>query len=110
MAQSVKHLALDFRSGHDLRVVRLSPGSGSALGVELLESPSTPLPLLSLFHSLSQNKTKQNKNPTQSLIKIAVKWLVTKGTHMLTQAHILTHHQAIQLYLRVIQLFQEALV
>ena len=32
---SVKHLTLDFGSGHDLRVVRLSPLSGSALSVEL---------------------------------------------------------------------------
>ena len=36
--QSVRHLTLDFRSGHDLRVVRLSPSLspelGPALGVE----------------------------------------------------------------------------
>ena len=31
MVQMVKCLSLDFGSGHDLRVGRLSPGSGSAL-------------------------------------------------------------------------------
>ena len=31
VAQSVKHLSLDFGSGHDLRVVRLSLTSGSVL-------------------------------------------------------------------------------
>ena len=34
VAQSFKHLTLDFGSGHDLRFVRSSPASGSALGVE----------------------------------------------------------------------------
>ena len=34
VAQSVKHLTLDFGSGHDLRVVRSSPASGSMLGIE----------------------------------------------------------------------------
>ena len=34
VAQSVKSLTLDFSSGHDLTVVRLSPVSGSALSVE----------------------------------------------------------------------------
>ena len=34
VAQSVKNLTLDFSSGHDLRVVRWSPMSGSALGME----------------------------------------------------------------------------
>lgn len=34
MAQLVKHPILDFGSGHDLRVVRLRPASGSSLGVE----------------------------------------------------------------------------
>ena len=29
MSQSAKHLTLDFSSGHDLRVVRSSPTSGS---------------------------------------------------------------------------------
>ena len=34
MAQSVEHLILDFGLGHDLMVLRLSPLSGSVLGVE----------------------------------------------------------------------------
>ena len=35
MAQAVKHLTLDFGSGHDLKAVRSNPTMGSALGVEL---------------------------------------------------------------------------
>ena len=46
VAHLVKHLTLDFGSGHDLRVVRPSPTSGSARGMELLK-------ILSLFLSLS---------------------------------------------------------
>ena len=34
MAQLSKHPTLDFGSGHDLRVVRSSPASGSKLGVD----------------------------------------------------------------------------
>jgi len=34
VAQSVKHPTLDFGSGHDLGVLRSSPASGSALGVD----------------------------------------------------------------------------
>ena len=34
VAQLVKHLTLDFDSGHDLMIMRLSPMSDSALGVE----------------------------------------------------------------------------
>ena len=34
VAQSVKHLTLDFRSGHDLMDMRSSPTSGSALSME----------------------------------------------------------------------------
>ena len=41
MAQLLKHLTLDFRSGQDPRVVRSSPASGSVLGGSLL----TILPL-----------------------------------------------------------------
>ena len=33
MAQAVEHLTLDFHSGHDLKVVRLSPASSSMLNV-----------------------------------------------------------------------------
>ena len=35
VAQSAKHLTLNFGSGHDLRIVRLRPMLGSMLGVEL---------------------------------------------------------------------------
>ena len=53
MAQLVKHLTLDFGSGHDLRVVQWSPMLGSVLGEEwslfkILFSPLSlllPLPL-----------------------------------------------------------------
>lgn len=47
MAESVRRLTLDFRSGHDLGVLKSSPTSGSVLRVELLGilSPSLPLPL-----------------------------------------------------------------
>ena len=34
MAQSVEHPTLDFSSGHDPKVMGLSPTSGSVLGVE----------------------------------------------------------------------------
>ena len=34
VAQSVKHQTLDFGSGHDLRLMRLRPMSGSVLGME----------------------------------------------------------------------------
>ena len=34
LAQSVKHPTLDFGSGHDLRVMGLSPKLGSMLGKE----------------------------------------------------------------------------
>ena len=34
MALLVKQLTLNFRSGHDLRVVRLRPTSGSMLDIE----------------------------------------------------------------------------
>ena len=45
--QSVKHPTLDFSLGHDLRVMRSSPTSGSTLGMEPAQdssSPYTPLP------------------------------------------------------------------
>ena len=34
MAQSIKYLNLGFGSGHDLRVLRLSPASGFSLSME----------------------------------------------------------------------------
>ena len=42
MAQVVKCLTLDLISGGDLRVMGLSPKSGSVLGGGLLEMLSTP--------------------------------------------------------------------
>ena len=50
VAQSVKHLTLDFSSGHDLRIVRLSPASGSVLIRESASSFS-----LSLFFGITLN-------------------------------------------------------
>ena len=49
MAQSVKHPTLDFGSGHDLRVLRLSPAQAPHSAVSLVEdslsfSPSAPPP------------------------------------------------------------------
>ena len=57
VAQLIEHLALDFGSGHDPRVVGSSPVSGSALSVELALSPS-PAPLLSLSISKIKRKKK----------------------------------------------------
>ena len=34
VTESVKRWTLDLGPGHDLRVMRLSPGSGSTLGME----------------------------------------------------------------------------
>jgi len=45
VAQLLKSLTLDFGSGHDLRVVRLSPSSVSELGVEPAQDSFSPLPL-----------------------------------------------------------------
>ena len=45
MIQWVKHLTLDLSSSLDLRVVRLSPISGSALAWSLLKILSLPPPL-----------------------------------------------------------------
>ena len=58
MAKAVKHVTLDFHSGHDLWVLGSSPMSGSALGGDsALGSPlsSSALPH-SCYLSLSQNK------------------------------------------------------
>ena len=55
MAQLVKDPTLDFSSGHDLRVMRLSHVSGSVLGMETaLDSLPFPLPALSLSLSISK--------------------------------------------------------
>ena len=64
VGQLVEHPTLDFSSGYDCRVVRLSPRWGSALSKEsaaslfLLLLP-LPLPLLSLSVSLSKNLKKE---------------------------------------------------
>ena len=46
MAHPVKHLTLDFGSGHDLRVMGSSPTSGSLLNAESALLLPLPLPLL----------------------------------------------------------------
>ena len=56
-AQSVKCPTLDFGSGHDLRVVRFTPMSGSELGMEPAEDSLSPSPsALSLSSPLRKNK------------------------------------------------------
>ena len=55
MAQSVRHPALDFGSGHDLRVMRSSPMLASARSMELkMLTLPFPLPLLTLTLSLKK--------------------------------------------------------
>ena len=64
MAQSVKCPTLDFDSGHDLSVMRLSPTSGSALSVEPARDslfPSLSLPLPCLHTSLLTLKNKEKE-------------------------------------------------
>ena len=59
VAQSGKHLSLEFGSGHDLRVMRLSPALGSMLGVEPVKilCLSAPPPLIrECSFSLSKKK------------------------------------------------------
>ena len=51
VAQSVKCLTLDFKSGHDFMVVRLNPVSGSVLGMEPLKILFLPLPLPQFMHA-----------------------------------------------------------
>ena len=63
MAQSVKHLTLDFGSGHDLGVV----GSSPILGTYdfLLPSPSAPTPL-------KKYKRKESKNTNKTTLQNGV--------------------------------------
>lgn len=61
MAQLVKRPTLDFASGHDHRAVRLSPVTGSARGMDLLEILPLPSPLPSPSHSLSFQKKKKKR-------------------------------------------------
>ena len=59
MAQLIKFPTLNFSSGHDFRVVRLSPASGSVLSVESAEdSLSLPLP----HHPAHKHVPKKNLN------------------------------------------------
>ena len=54
VAQSVKQPTVDFCSGHDLMVVRLSPESGSTYSQwRVCISLSLPLPLLLPWHTSS---------------------------------------------------------
>ena len=56
VAQSVKHLTLDFSSGHDLGVLGSNPASSSAHSLlEILSLPLLPL-VCSLFLSLSNKE------------------------------------------------------
>jgi len=62
VVQLVKHLTLDFGSGHDLRVVRSSPALGSVLAVgPAWDSLSAPPPLLSLSLSFAKKIFKMFK-------------------------------------------------
>ena len=58
VAQSAEHLTLDFCSGHDPRIVGLSPVSGSRLGVERVQDFRSLFlcPSLPFVFSLSKNK------------------------------------------------------
>ena len=58
MAQSFKHLTLDFGSDHDLGVLGLSPTSVSGLSAES-SCPTTPLP--SFMHMLSLSLSNSKK-------------------------------------------------
>ena len=52
MAQSVKHPSLDFGSGHDLRVLGLSPASDFLLSVE----SASPFPSAHAFFLSNKKK------------------------------------------------------
>jgi len=58
VTQLMKRPTLDFSSGHDLRVVRSSPASGSCWAWSLLKILS-PLTLLSLSLSLKKQANKE---------------------------------------------------
>ena len=57
MAQLVRHPTLDFGSGHDLRVMRLSPVWGSSLS----PSSSAPAHMLCLTLSFQKNERKKEE-------------------------------------------------
>jgi len=56
VAQLIRHPILDFGSGHDLRVVRLSPGARLHTQWGLLRIFSLPLPFCPLMCSLSLSR------------------------------------------------------
>ena len=68
VAQLVKCLTLDFGSGHDLGIVRLSPVSGCVLGLELIKD--------SLYLSASPTPQKRKKK-FQQFIQMVKKVQVT---------------------------------
>ena len=53
MAQSVRHLTVDFTSGHDLMVLRSSPTLGSRLGVKPAYYSLSPSALHARTYALS---------------------------------------------------------
>ena len=55
MAQSVRHLTLDFGSGHDVMVHGFEP----CIGLGILSLPVCPSPTHSFSLSLSRNKLKK---------------------------------------------------
>ena len=75
MVQSVECPSLDLTSGHDLRVVRSSPASGSVLSIE---SAGYSLPLvfplfsLSLSVLISQSINHTHKKPQTILFSFIV--------------------------------------
>ena len=72
----VKHLTLDFSSGHDPGVVGSSPTSGSTLGMEpALDTLSLPLPLLAahILSLLRKIRRKEKKKINRTF------WLVRPG-------------------------------
>lgn len=81
VAQSVKCLTLVFCSGHDLRVVRSSPASGSALCVWIvLKTVNLPLPLAlptSLTLSFSKKKDKTKKPPQRYIFYMYRNWSIS---------------------------------
>ena len=61
VAQLLKHLTLDFISGHDLTVVRWNPVSGSVLGMEPAWDALCPSPACILVLSLTLTLKKKKK-------------------------------------------------
>lgn len=64
MAQSVEHPVLDFCSGHDLTVMKLSPTSGPPSSIETDRDFSLCTPPHLLAHMLSKKNIKKKKKTT----------------------------------------------